>query len=177
MTTPAPLTQSETTKHTKKRAAYNQWVDRYGQILYRYVYWILRDAEQAVSMTQHTFSKVWTHFDDVSNGKNPKVRLFGFMYSELVNNSENNQPPRYINTQSMIDTTTKIQKTVDREVDKTLAKISVEGLPPQQLKLMGLQLLGGFSDAEISLISGLSQAQVRHQITAAKLHLLDDQNL
>ncbi len=173
LTAPALLAQS----NTKKQVAYNRWVNRYGEILYRYAYWILRDTEQAAGITQRTFTNVWARFDEISAGKNPKIRLFGLMYGELGNNTPNNQSTWNISTQPISNSTAKIRETGDHEVDKSIAKISITAIPSQQLKLMGLQLLGGFSDAEISLISGLTQTAVRSEITAAKLHLLDDQKL
>ncbi|GEM_PF-2425456 len=159
------LTQS----NSKNKAAYNRLVNRFGGVLYRYAYWNVHDVERASGLTQSTFAALWTHFGEFNAGKNAKVRIFGLMYWDLANRATETK------TDSKSTPASAAEKTIcerQKHGDSSHFDISTKVLSAQQLQLLGLQLLGGFSEAEIGLISGLPQATVRSEITAAKLRLI-----
>jgi RNA polymerase sigma-70 factor (ECF subfamily) len=56
--------------------AFESLVNRYGQILYRFIYNLLNNKEEAHEITQDTFIKIWKNIKKYEHDKNFKTWIF-----------------------------------------------------------------------------------------------------
>jgi RNA polymerase sigma-70 factor (ECF subfamily) len=133
--------------------------------LYRFAYWLARDRGVAEDLVQECFTRAWKHFDQLQEGKAVKPWLFTILRNEHARlyakpRLERNAAPLEA-AEEVADTSFCMQTHLD--VDRALRQLAVGYREP-----LLLQLVGGFSCAEIAVMLSLSEANVMTRVSRAR---------
>lgn len=131
--------------------------------LYRYAYWLCRDRFLAEDLVQETFGRAWKAWDSLRDEKAMKGWLFSILHNEHARLYEKKR----LDTEELeVD-----QVMADDElgVDGALSmRQALEGLHETYREPLLLQVLGGFSCAEIGEMLSLNEAAVMTRVSRAR---------
>jgi RNA polymerase sigma-70 factor, ECF subfamily len=139
---------------------------RYANDVYRFVYWLCGDADEAKDITAETFVRLWTVDVEVSTGsvKAFLLTIARNLYLHELRKSkkrtafpeqledENPQPDQQVETAADLQRTMKLLQTLP-EMDRTILLMRAEG---------------GLSYEEIAGATGLTLASVKVKIYRAR---------
>ena len=133
--------------------------------LYRFAYWLARDRGVAEDLVQECFARVWKHFDQLQEDKAVKPWLFTILRNEHARlyakpRLERNAMPLEAE-EEVVDSSFCLQTHLD--VNKALDQLAIGYREP-----LLLQLLGGFSCAEIGVMLSISEANVMTRVSRAR---------
>lgn len=139
----------------------------YSAELFRFAYWKVKDRGLAEDLVQDTLIRAWKAWDDLKDRRADKSWLYSILRNEIARHYERDRP----------------QTQDDAELDELpdLGQTGVEqgaemqsllnALPEQYREPLLLQVLGGFTCAEIGEIMALSEAAVMQRVSRARLAL------
>lgn len=145
---------------------YNLAVDTYSDNIFRFVLKNLKDEERARDIVQDTYEKLWLKREDV-NASKVRSYLFSTAYHTMIDiiRKENRQTRfeeapemRYAHEDHYSDL-------------QEILQVALEKLPENQRSVIMLRDYEGYSYAEISEITGLSESQVKVYIYRGRLFL------
>jgi RNA polymerase sigma-70 factor (ECF subfamily) len=143
------------------KAAFEQAVNRYFGDLYRYAYWLCRNRWQAEDVVQESLARAWRSWPKLREERALKSWLFTIVHREHLR---------------------AVPRTVRPEPDEATEEagycldpgraMDLEGalreLPADSSEALLLQVLGGFSCAEIATVLGASEGAVMTRLTRAR---------
>lgn len=147
-------------------AEYNKSVDDYSDGIYRFILKNLKDGDKARDIVQDTYEKLWLKLDEVSAEK-VKSYLFTAAYHTMID---------MIRKEKRI-TTFDTDKHERYEISGHFTGLSeileeaVSRLPEDQRSVIMLRDYEGYSYDEISVITGLTESQVKVYIFRGRMFL------
>ncbi len=133
--------------------------------LYRYAYWLCKDATQSEDLVQETFTRAWRSLDSLRDEKAAKSWLFTTLRREHARQYERIQPQLVdIDMETVAETRQDLDTSTEAFVlRKALADLSEEYRQP-----LVLQVLGGYSCKDIAKQLGLSRGAVMTRLFRAR---------
>ncbi|MGH8717914.1 MAG: sigma-70 family RNA polymerase sigma factor [Burkholderiales bacterium] len=139
-------------------------VRAYSGDVYRFCYWICRDRNAAEDLTQETFAHAWAGWRSIRDQKAAKSWLFTI--------ARNEHARLYAKKRVEIDPEQELEEVAAAYESTAHSRLEIEqmfGLLPLGFREpMLLQVLGGFSCAEIAEIMAISEAAVMMRLTRAR---------
>jgi RNA polymerase sigma factor (sigma-70 family) len=145
---------------------YNRCVNQHADAVYRFLLKNIRDKEKARDLVQDSFEKLWINVEQVDAAK-AKSYLFTTAYHKLIDQTrvdkrmadwETVNMSEYSHSEHYSDVMEKLEKGVAR-------------LPADQRSVLMLRDYEGYSYKEISVMTGLSESQVKVYIYRARVFL------
>ena len=136
------------------------------QYLYRFAYWLCRDRGIAEDLVQETFTRAWANWQDVRDEKSAKGWLLTILHHEYARLFEKKRVE--ISDDDLNDLVVAAETDVLGELEM---RDALWKLPEGFREPLLLQVLGGFTCAEIATIVNLSEANVMQRLTRARQSL------
>jgi RNA polymerase sigma-70 factor (ECF subfamily) len=150
-----------------KRSKFESLVRAYSAELYRYAYWLSRDRFVAEDLVQETYARAWQSWDSLRDDKAAKNWLYTILRHEHAR--------LYERKRLEIDEAQELEEIADpagaRAYESVEIRDALEALPQSYCEPLLLQVLGGFSCAEIAGMLGSSEGAVMTRLTRARLAL------
>jgi len=150
-----------------RQSSFESLVRAYSTELYRYAYWLCRDRFTAEDLVQEAFARAWRGWQNLRDGAATKSWLYTILRNEHARLYERKRPE--------IDDSQELDEIVDTGsgsvFDQFEMRQALEALPPTYREPLLLQVLGGFSCAEIGDMLKISEGAVMTRLTRARLAL------
>lgn len=144
-----------------RQATFQQAVDRYFGGLYRYAYWLCRNRWHAEDLVQESLLRAWRAWPGLREERALKSWLFTIVHREHLRAVA--RTPR---TESASDAD---EPGYDPDPARALdIEQALSELPEDSREALVLQVLGGFSCAEIAQVLGASEGAVMTRLTRAR---------
>lgn len=143
-------------------AEYNQCVDKHADGVYRFVLKNLRDEETAKDIVQEVFARMWEKAPQIDAAKS-KSYLFTSAYHTLIDTLRHDNRYTSIEYHEPMSYEPRSYTGIRQTLEEALSK-----LPAAQKAVVMLRDYEGYSYAEISEITGLSESQVKVYIYRAR---------
>lgn len=132
--------------------------------LYRFAYWLCRDRAQAEDLVQETFARAWAHWADVRDEKAAKGWLLTILHHEHAR--------LYEKRRVSVDPDQALEELLVAAESDSYAQMEMRDalwkLPEAYREPLLLQVLGGFSCAEIGGMLALAEGAVMQRLTRAR---------
>lgn len=139
-------------------------VRAYANDVFRYLYWLCRDRNLAEDLSQETFARAWQAWESQRDPKALKAWLFTIARNEHARLYEKKRPD--------IDPDAELDALVAHGAPDPGLAIDVRRafalLPDAYREPLLLQVLGGFSSAEIAVTLEASEEAVNMRLTRAR---------
>lgn len=148
--------------------AFADLVDRYGQDLYRYAYWLCSDRQIAEDLVQDTLLRAWKSLHKVEDPKAVKGWLLTILRRENARRFERKQfhysdiPTEELGAE---------RRDYDTSTEAFVLRQALEQLAPEYREPLVLQILHGYSQKEIAEQLGISSAGVGTRLFRARQKL------
>jgi len=142
---------------------FEQTVRAHNADLYRYAYWLCRDRFTAEELVQETFARAWASWPDLRDPVAVKPWLITILRNERARMFSRKQIP--LAEADVHDLEIPEATSAQDDLD---VKRQVERLPLPYREPLLLQVLGGFSCAEIAGMLGTSEGAVMTRLTRAR---------
>jgi len=150
-----------------EKSKFETLVKAYSPELYRYAYWRCRDRFVAEDLVQETFTRAWQAWEKLRDEKAAKSWLYTILRNEHARLFERKRIE--------IDETQNLDEIVDSAGSEFLNQFemrdALKTLPEPYREPLMLQVLGGFSCAEIGGMMNISEGAVMTRLTRARLAL------
>lgn len=133
--------------------------------VYRYAFWLCKNKTMAEDLVQETYLRAWKNLQALRDEKAAKAWLFTIVRRENARQYERYQPDLLdVNDISVVDTGISPSESSEYHlVQQHIANLQAEFREP-----LVLQLLGGFSAEEISLILEVNKNTVLTRLFRAR---------
>jgi RNA polymerase sigma-70 factor (ECF subfamily) len=138
-------------------------VRAYSPDLYRYAWWLCRDRHLAEDVLQETFARAWKSWAELRDLALAKAWLVTILRNELARAYSRNKPTLDIDEVSEAELPA--LPSFESQLETTQL---VSRLPETYREPLLLQVLGGFSCAEIAGLLGTSEGAVMTRLTRAR---------
>ena len=149
-------------------------VHAYSPDLYRYACWLCRDRNMAEDLVQETFLRAWRAVESMRDVRAAKAWLITILRREHARQFERKQPNfEDVDTHSLV-----AWDNDDKRTEAVVLRRAIASLPIEYREPLILQVLGGYSTAEIGDLLDLSRGAVMTRVFRAKQKLrriLEDQ--
>jgi len=150
-----------------RESKFETLVKAYSAELYRYAYWICRDRFLAEDLVQETFARAWQSWEGLRDDKAAKSWLYTILRNEHARTFERKRFD--------IEDSVELDALPDRASAGPHEEIEMRqmlaALPRGYREPLVLQVLGGYSCAEIAKIIDISEGAVMTRLTRARLAL------
>lgn len=150
-----------------KQSQFKGLVQSYSTELYRYARWLCRDRFIAEDLVQETFARAWQSWETLRDGRAVKAWLYTIVRNEHARLYEKKQPE--------IDDGQELDEIVDPGSASVFEQVEIRealaALPESYREPLLLQVLGGFSCAEIGGMMEISEGAVMTRLTRARIAL------
>ncbi len=147
-----------------KESKFENMVRAYSADLYRFTYWLCRDRNLAEDLVQETFARAWNAWHTLKNEKTVKSWLFTI--------ARNEHARLYERKHIEIDSEQELDNVLASYQSNIQSNIEMEQLlrtlPQSYREPLLLQILGGFSCAEIGTMLALTEGTVMTRLTRAR---------
>lgn len=145
---------------------YNKCVDDFSDRIYRFILKNMKDSEKAKDIVQDTFEILWIKIDTVSFDK-ARSYLFTTAYHTMIDILRRDKKQvdfQQVKAENIphYEQYSDVQEILHHAIDK---------LPPAQKAVILLRDYEGYSYAEISEITGLTETQVKVYIYRGRMFL------
>ena len=131
--------------------------------LYRYAYWLCRDRWQAEELAQEAVLRAWRGWPGLREHRAVKGWLFTILYREFARNCGRKRLEVVSDDELRIDPQDHADPALAIDLDRAL-----RSLGEQSRHALLLQVLGGFSCAEIATLQGSTEGAVMTRLTRAR---------
>ena len=145
---------------------YNQCVNLYADNVYRFILKNLRHEEDAKDIVQGAFEKMWLNREKVDN-ISCKSYLFTVAYNQMIDHIRKNK--RNNLTEEFRDNAAGTARQTGNA--KRILEEALQQLSETQRSLVMLKDYEGYNYAEIGVITGLNESQVKVYLHRARLQL------
>ena len=150
----------------KTQSSFETMVHAHSGDLYRFAYWLCRDRNVAEDLVQETFTRAWANWRDVRDEKAAKGWLLTILHHEYARLFEKKRVE--ISDDDLNDLSVAANTDVLGELEM---RDALWKLPEGFREPLLLQVLGGFTCAEIARMVNLSETNVMQRLTRARLAL------
>ena len=150
-----------------KKSKFESLVRAYSTELYRYAYWLCRERFQAEDLVQETFTRAWQAWEGLRDDKAAKSWLYTILRNEHARSFERKR----FDIDEVVDLDGIIDHTSAGPHEEIEMRQMLGALPRSYREPLVLQVLGGYSCAEISKIMEISEGAVMTRLTRARLAL------
>jgi RNA polymerase sigma-70 factor (ECF subfamily) len=140
---------------------FEELVREHAVALFRYAYWLCRNRQQAEDVVQEALLRGWRAFPRLREQAAAKAWLFSIVRNEHYRAMGRN-PPLAENIDEL-EIAEEHNAPTDLEMRQALTK-----LPASYAEPLALQVLGGFSCAEIAHMIGTSEGATMTRLTRAR---------
>jgi RNA polymerase sigma-70 factor (ECF subfamily) len=151
-----------------RRQQFEALVRAHSGELYRYAYWLCGQEALAQDLVQETFMRAWRSFDALRDGVAAKAWLATILRREHARLYE--RKPMPTTDIADLDLSDSAPGPEHRGEDAVL-RAAIAALEPKYREPLVLQVIGGFSCAEIAAQLGISEAAVMTQVFRARQKL------
>ena len=152
-----------------KNLTYDALVRAYSKDLYRYAYWLCRDANVVEDIVQETFLRAWRSLESLKDESAAKAWLITILRRENARRFERKQLTLVdIDDHEVSDVKS---TSTDQEIENHLLRRQIEKLEIEYREPLTLQVLGGFSGEEIADILSLNKNTVMTRLFRARNQL------
>jgi RNA polymerase sigma-70 factor, ECF subfamily len=138
-------------------------VRAYGPDLYRYAWWLCRDRHLAEDIVQETFARAWRSWAELREVALAKAWLVSILRNEMARSFSRQR------TAADIDAVAEAELPALPSFESSLETAEiVNRLPETYREPLLLQVLGGFSCAEIAGMLGTTEGAVMTRLTRAR---------
>lgn len=147
-----------------KRSVFESTVRAYSIELFRFAYWLCRDRAVAEDLVQETFARAWKAWENLTDPEAVKHWLFTILRREHARLYERREPERvWVEDQEELERLAGHTHQPALEVREALMK-----LPESYRAPLLMQVLGGFSAAEIAAALEISEDAVLARVSRAR---------
>jgi RNA polymerase sigma-70 factor (ECF subfamily) len=129
--------------------------------LYRYAFWLTRESRQAEDVVQEALLRSWRALPQLRDPAAAKAWLFSIVRNEFYRSIARNGPP--LENVDELELAEENPSQSGLEVREALMR-----LPPSYAEPLTLQVLGGFSCAQIAAMLGISEGAAMTRLTRAR---------
>ncbi len=147
----------------KTQSSFETMVHAHSSDLYRFAYWLCRDRGVAEDLVQESFARAWANWQDVRDEKAAKGWLLTILHHEYARLFEKKRVE--ISDDDLNDLMVAAETDVLGELEM---RDALWKLPEGYREPLLLQVLGGFTCAEIAAMVNLSEANVMQRLTRAR---------
>ena len=147
----------------KTQSSFEAMVHAHSSDLYRFAYWLCRDRNAAEDLVQETFTRAWANWQDVRDAKAAKGWLLTILHHEHARLFEKKRVE--ISDDNLDDLMVAAETDVLGELEM---RDALWKLPEGYREPLLLQVLGGFTCAEIATMVNLSEMNVMQRLTRAR---------
>ena len=149
-----------------KKRKYALLIEAHTQDLYRYALWLCKDKNMAEDVMQEAFLRAWKSLDSLREAKAAKGWLFTIFRREHARQFERKQF-KYSDVESM-DVIADTEIGYDDRPEAFALRNALKVLPAEYREALEMQVLGGFSCAEIADILNISASAVMTRLFRAR---------
>lgn len=146
-----------------KQTAFEKAVAECLDDLYRYACWLCRDRWQAEDLAQEAVLRAWRGWPRLREHRAVKGWLFTILYHEFARNSGRRRLEVVADDELHIDPQDHADPALAIDLDRGLRSLGEESR-----HALLLQVLGGFSCAEIATVLGSTEGAVMTRLTRAR---------
>jgi RNA polymerase sigma-70 factor (ECF subfamily) len=150
---------------SRAKARFESLVRAYSADLYRFAYWLARDRAIAEDLVQECFARAWKHFDQLVDDGAAKHWLFAIARNEHARLYAKPRPEQDATPLEQMEEMPDTMISLPARLDLHAA---LHHLPDGHREPLLLQVLGGFSCAEIGAMLSLSEANVMQRVSRAR---------
>ena len=145
------------------RSRFEELVRNHAGDLFRYAYWLARDRQQAEDIVQEALLRAWRAFERLRDHGAAKAWLFSIVRNEHCRIATKNIP--YADAVDITDGDIADERTefFGLELREALA-----ALPASYSEPLALQVLGGFTCAEIAAMLATTEGATMTRLTRAR---------
>lgn len=143
------------------RMRFDDLVRAHAADLYRYAYWLTRESRQAEDVVQEALLRSWRAFPQLRDPAAAKAWLFSIVRNEVYRAVAKNGPP--LENVDDLELADESASPSGPEMREALMR-----LPTSYAEPLALQVLGGFSCAEIAEMMGISEGATMTRLTRAR---------
>lgn len=147
----------------KTQSSFEAMVHAHSSDLYRFAYWLTRDRGVAEDLVQETFTRAWANWKDVRDEKAAKGWLLTILHHEFARMFEKKRVE--ISDEDLNDLMVAAETDVLGELEM---RDALWKLPEGFREPLLLQVLGGYTGAEIAAMVNLSEVNVMQRLTRAR---------
>jgi len=151
----------------ENKSQFETLVRAYSAELYRYAYWLCRDRFVAEDLVQETFTRAWQAWEGLRDDKAAKSWLYTILRNEHARLFERKR----FDIDEAADLDGLIDHTSAAPHEEIEMNQMLGALPRGYREPLVLQVLGGYSCAEIAGIMDISEGAVMTRLTRARLAL------
>jgi RNA polymerase sigma-70 factor (ECF subfamily) len=151
------------------QARFESVVAGHAALLFRYAYWLCRNRTLAEDLVQETFLRAWRSVDSLRDEKATKAWLLTILRREHARHYERYQPA----FDEVVTDTLPGWNSHDTSTQAFVLRRALAELPVEYREPLLLQVLAGYSTAEIGEMLGLTRGAVMTRVFRAKRKLRD----
>lgn len=153
-----------------KYLTYEALVRAYSKDLYRYGYWLCKDANVVEDIVQETFLRAWRSLESLKDESAAKSWLITILRRENARRFERKQFDLVdIDDHDVAD----VSPSTEQNLEIQLLRRQIFKLQPEYREPLLLQVVGGFSGEEIADILDLNKNTVMTRLFRARNQLKD----
>ncbi|GAW97353.1 MULTISPECIES: sigma-70 family RNA polymerase sigma factor [Colwellia] len=149
-----------------KQVRYEALVKALHGDLYRYAYWLCHEKQVAEDLVQETFLRAWRALDSLKDEKAAKSWLITILRRENARRFERKRFEMSEYEEANITDTQSV--TTEQELENHWLREKIAQLPPEYSEPLVLQVLGGFSGADIATMLNLNKNTVMTRLFRAR---------
>lgn len=154
------------TNDTERTNRFNQLAEAYSTDLYRYAVWICHNDALAKDLVQETFLRAWRALDSLKDVAAAKSWLITILRREYARTFERKVPKfTDLDTAVVVDSE---DRAPDEQTEREMLRNNMMKLAPKYRDPLLLQVVFGYSCAEISEQLGISKSAVMTQLFRAR---------
>lgn len=146
-----------------RQRQFDQTVRAYSADLYRYAYWLCRDRFTAEELVQETFARAWKAWDTLGDPGAVKSWLISILRNERARLYERKRLDISDDDPQDLEIPSGIQPGAQLELEEFVGELA-----PAYREPLLLQVLGGYSCAEIAGMLGTTEGAVMTRLTRAR---------
>lgn len=147
----------------RERQEFEGAVRAHSSGLYRYAFWLCRDRMRAEDIVQEAFTRAWKSWADLKDRGAVKSWLFSIARNEHYRAFKRNGPEMDDRNVEELDVSVDYEMDVAMDVRRALA-----ALPASLREPLMMQVLGGFSCAEIAVTLQTTEGAIMTRLTRAR---------
>ncbi len=157
------------TNDTARTARFNELAEAYSADLYRYAMWICSNDALAKVLVQETCLRAWRALDNLNDIKSAKSWLITILRREYARTFER-KVPKFTDVEKVV-VVDEDELEPESRTERVLLRKGIMKLEPKYRDPLLLQVVFGYSCAEISDQLGISKSAVMTQLFRAREQL------
>ena len=141
--------------------SFEDLVREHAAALFRYAYWLARDRHQAEDVVQEALLRGWRAFPRLRERAAAKAWLYSIVRNEHLR-AAGRKPPQ---SESLEESDLADERDMSTNIEMREALMA---LPPSYAEPLALQVLGGFSCAEIASMLKTTEGATMTRLTRAR---------